>query len=1191
MNTRIACCFFLVLLLSCGDKQPGDHQNQSASTQADSFSAPEVILLSGLPDSLQPREHLLDTAPKPRRITIPVEAGGFYANDATGEDRIALSPPVCNLLALLKYPNGEIVKDPAGNAFVMGYGGKSHFVNFTTDNGLAMDGILCSLTDHLGNLWFGTHGGLSRYDGKSFVNFTTAQGLAGNEISCMLEDRKGNFWFGTLNGGLSRYDGISFQNFSKEERHSGDVISSIVEDNNGNLWFGTLGSGLLRYNGKFFVSFSTEQGLASSQVRCISKDSKGNLWVGTLDSGVSRYDGTAFHNISDGLPFDDISCIEEDLHGNIWFGTFGAGLSRYDGKTFTNFKLAQGLGGNRIGSLFADRKGSLWIGTFGGGLSCYDGKSFVSFLPAQGLASKNITCITEDREGHLWMGSYGGGLSRYDGRAFVTFSSLQGLSDNLIYSIAEVRNGDLWFGTHSGGACRFDGRSFTLYTEAQGLAGNNIVSLANDCEDNLWLGTQRDGVSCYDGSSFTNYSMLQGLPAEYIRFIFKDGNCNLWFGTSNAGMSRFDGRSFVNYSTAQGLAGNSIRCITEDKKGNLWIGTESGLSRFDGKTIANFSEAQGMTNRRIWSVAVDSLGNLWVGTEDGLFAMPKKELETLEEQISRNSAAELKDKKSTVHFRRFIRRDGFPDNSINQIMLMPAGEIAIGTNQGIATFRPSPDFTKLVDIDIYNSYTDCPIKDVNNGQNCLFRDSRGIIWASTGNVKTALVRFDHSSLLKDTAMLTPMIQGIRIDGENILWHELLAQRKSGNKNDTLSVAAAMNEEVTTFGRLLSQSDRDSIKSRFENVRFDSISRFYPVPHKLVLPYTHNHVTIDFNAIETVHPTLVKYKYKLDGYDDDWSPPTSDHSATFGNIREGSYTFRLMAQSPNGVWSSPITYQFRVLAPWYRTWWALLVYVLSAVGVMLVFSKWRQQKLRREKAKLLRMVKERTNDVVKEKRRVEKEKQRSDELLLNILPAEVAEELKLSGTAKARHFDDVTVLFTDFVEFTRVSEKMSPQDLIDELNTCFTAFDAITSKYDIEKIKTIGDAYLAVAGVPVADPNHALNVVRAAQEIQQFMKERYSMQRHSSFQIRIGIHSGSVVAGIVGIKKFGYDIWGDTVNTAARMEQNSDVGKINISHTTYHLVKDHFTCIYRGEIHAKNKGDLKMYFVEESVMTPAREYAG
>ncbi|MBL7819696.1 MAG: tetratricopeptide repeat protein [Saprospiraceae bacterium] len=210
------------------------------------------------------------------------------------------------------------------------------------------------------------------------------------------------------------------------------------------------------------------------------------------------------------------------------------------------------------------------------------------------------------------------------------------------------------------------------------------------------------------------------------------------------------------------------------------------------------------------------------------------------------------------------------------------------------------------------------------------------------------------------------------------------------------------------------------------------------------------------------------------------------------------------------------------------------------------------------------------------------KKQSDELLLNILPAEVAQELKTKGSADAKQFDDVTVMFTDFKGFTQISEKLSPTELVTEIDTCFKTFDHIMGKYHIEKIKTIGDAYMCAGGLPVSNNTHAEDVIYAALEIQKFMADHLQQRKNEGkeiFEIRIGIHTGPVVAGIVGVKKFAYDIWGDTVNIASRMESSGEVGKVNISGRTFELVKDKFTCLHRGKIQAKNKGEIDMYFVE------------
>jgi adenylate cyclase len=214
---------------------------------------------------------------------------------------------------------------------------------------------------------------------------------------------------------------------------------------------------------------------------------------------------------------------------------------------------------------------------------------------------------------------------------------------------------------------------------------------------------------------------------------------------------------------------------------------------------------------------------------------------------------------------------------------------------------------------------------------------------------------------------------------------------------------------------------------------------------------------------------------------------------------------------------------------------------------------------------------------KDNKRIAQEKQKSDDLLLNILPYEIAEELKEKGSTSARQFDEVSVLFTDFINFTANAENKGVQELINELNIYFTAFDHIMARHGLEKIKTIGDAYLAVSGLPVADKRHAHKAVAASLEIVEFVRSRKALHP-DTLEIRVGIHSGPVIAGIVGVRKFAYDIWGDTVNTAARMEQNGQSGKVNISATTYQLVQHDFAFEHRGKIATKGKGELEMYFV-------------
>lgn len=211
-----------------------------------------------------------------------------------------------------------------------------------------------------------------------------------------------------------------------------------------------------------------------------------------------------------------------------------------------------------------------------------------------------------------------------------------------------------------------------------------------------------------------------------------------------------------------------------------------------------------------------------------------------------------------------------------------------------------------------------------------------------------------------------------------------------------------------------------------------------------------------------------------------------------------------------------------------------------------------------------------------------EKDKSDRLLLNILPSSVAEELKEHGKTSSFHYEEVTVMFTDFKGFTAFAEQNSPEDVVSMLDFYFRGFDNIISRYSIEKIKTIGDAYLCVSGAPEPTTSHAKIMVQAAIEFQQFVKDNQDKKfgiGSELLEMRIGLHTGPIVAGVVGSMKFAYDVWGDTVNIAARMEQSGEIGKINVSETVVAACGESFGFTYRGELEAKNKGLLKMYFVE------------
>ncbi|MES2592625.1 MAG: two-component regulator propeller domain-containing protein [Bacteroidota bacterium] len=937
---------FLLLFLGCKNDNKG---NATIESKKQNSIPPITIQITN------PRITYLADCPPPQTIVVPTH----------NQTIILENKKVLNLTpSVVKSFNSN------GNSSVSVEGqGIGFFTNYNTEQGLALSAISCGLKDKMGNLWFGTLGaGVSRYDGKDFITFNTSSGLVHNGVFCITEDKKGNLWFGTNGGGASCYDGKSFTTYSMEQGLPSNTVLSIVGDKSGNIWFGT-NEGVSCYNGKNIVNLTSKDGLADNRVSSIAEDNSGNLWFATYNSGVSRYDGKIFTTFTtqQGLVHNGISCITKDRNGNLWFGSTGHGMSRYNGKSFTNF-LTDEREKTNIWSITEDKSGNIWFRT-GVGVTRYDGKHFVAFTTDQGLSHNDVRTITEDRNGNLWFGTGGGGVCMYTGKAFISFTGKQGLPNDLVKSIMEDKNGNLWFGTHGFGVCRYDGKSFTTFTTEQGLEGGRVWSMLEDKSGNLWFGKLGGGASCYNGKFFTTFTTEQGLADNNIRCLCQDKGGNIWFGTS-AGVSRYDGKSVTTYTTANGLPENNIKSIIEDNDGNLWIGTNGGgVLRYDGKYFTNYTTAQGLSNNTILNTLKDSGGNLWFGTNGG--------------GVSRY------DGKSFISF---TLQEGLADNVVYDMEEDRDGTIWFGTNLGFSGLKfrnlkngsqetrgagtiniNNEELKNYVPVwEIYNKKNGYPVKDLNTNAMCITkiglsssdstgRVGTGIIWAGCGDNK--LIRFDPSAINKNSEKPIIVIQNIKIQEENISWYTI-----SSDQEDKKIVAE---QEISTFGKYLSEQERDTIRRKFADIKFDSIRKWYPLPENLILSYDHNNVTFDFLAIETDRNFLVRYQYMLEGYDNNWSSSTDKTTATFGNINEGDYVFKVKARSPFGIWSEPVIYSFKVLPPWYRTWWAYSIYIFAASFFLYGFYRLRTASLRRDKELLEQTVKERTSEVEKKTMEVEK----------------------------------------------------------------------------------------------------------------------------------------------------------------------------------------------------------------------------
>lgn len=318
----------------------------------------------------------------------------------------------------------------------------------------------------------------------------------------------------------------------------------------------------------------------------------------------------------------------------------------------------------------------------------------------------------------------------------------------------------------------------------------------------------------------------------------------------------------------------------------------------------------------------------------------------------------------------------------------------------------------------------------------------------------------------------------------------------------------------------------------------------------------------------------QYRFFLEGFDKKPTPWNPVAIKEYTNLPGGKFVFHTEIRDSTGVTHELERLNIHVLRPWYFTRAATISYLfLLALIVWAIFEQVNLSFVRRQHL-LEQIINKRTEDLI-----IEKEK--SEALLANVLPRDTASEIMSKGKATKIKYNFVTVLFSDIQGFTRIAEELNPEVLIDELDKFFFYFDSVVEKYGIEKIKTIGDAYMCAGGIPERNRTNPVEVILAALEMKAYMqrlKESSELQGMKYWDIRIGIHTGTVVAGVVGQKKLSYDIWGDTVNTASRMESSGEAGKINISGTTYEFVKDFFTCEYRGKMPVKYKGELEMYFV-------------
>jgi signal transduction histidine kinase/streptogramin lyase len=554
-----------------------------------------------------------------------------------------------------------------------------------------------------------------------------------------------------------------------------------------------------------------------------------------------------------------------------------------------------------------------------GGVSKYDPDedrtrgSFTHFTEKEGLSNNDVRSILEDKRGNFWFGTNGGGVNKYGGKRFTHFTVKEGLGDNHVVSVLEDKRGNLWFSTEQAGVSKYDGKSFTNFTQKEGF--HHVWNMLEDKSGNLWFGSYW-GIRKYDGKSLTHFAEKD----IDVKCMMEDKSGNLWFGTHSGGVSKYDGKNFTRFTEKEGLSNNGVRSIEEDNGGNLWFATLGGLSKYDpaegGKSFTNFNEKGGLSDNKVVSILKDKSGNLWIGSIHGGVS-----------------------KYDGNNFTHFAEKDGLSNNNVRSIMEDKNGNLWFGTAFGLNKLEKD----KLASLGkataneaasilgdgapLFKTYT---YEDGFSGISVawgktIYEAKDGTIWIAAGDRLTA---YHPGEDTPDTIPPNIQLTGLSLFNENISWQNL---------DKEVDTSIVLGNGV-----------------RFHDFHFDSTSKWYSIPEHLSLAYNNNYLTFQFLGITLQSPKKVKYRFKLEGLDKNWSALTNRTEAPYGNLPHGKYTFKVKAMNGDGYWSREFNYSFTIRPPWWQTWWAYTIYALLFITAM--YAVYRIQKQR-----VLRIERERTRE--------------------------------------------------------------------------------------------------------------------------------------------------------------------------------------------------------------------------------------
>lgn len=1049
--------------------------------------------------------------------------------------------------------------------------GDYRFHNYTISNGLSQSYVTTIIQDNTNTLWIGTQDGLNRFDGKSFEIFNPDKslGIGSTNFKCSAKTNDGRLWFGTASG-LLLFDPQTekFQTFNISSQILLQ-IESISEDIYGDLWLSTIGFGVVKFNTKSLKFSEIQIALPTKKIHSVTCLEYGNLLINTEDKGLFFFNGTTKNVTKIAVkPKDETSVsilkivIINQTNAILCTNQGAYSINLTTLKTSPKFRNLDKIGLFNIKDLIFSN-GNYFIATTSNGLFTISENGTI-FNSTEDIFQKNsllfngLSCLYKDLNNKIWVGSERG-LSGFDPNrtGFLGIGPSGNLSKGLpspnVWSFAEDPNSKFVFIGTDVGISRFDRNSGSFEQYNRSLkptptseAGKNVVlSLYSISEKRILVGCL-DGLYELEifGTNNYRYKKLKYVPKEHEQkhervYAIVHYKNDLYFLATKGGVILYNLKSNTSElfehnpkDTKNSISIGVCRVIYKDKEGKYWFTTSGGGLNY-------FSEKK----HKILPHPINPVLITYVKDYVASMCHIKKD----EYWLGTFGSGLIKINLNSKNIKIVNKKDGLPNNVIYGLLKDDFNRLWVSTNRGIASYN------------------------IGNGRINVYKEVHGLVSDE----------FNSNAFLKTKS--GEMFFG-GINGYNYF----IPGNLSKASNDLIVIISKFKLDQSW----LKPGDPES-----------PLKQVISSTKSLELDYKHRSFTIRFHTNDLSNPQLVNYKYILEGSDVGEQLIGTVNELPFNSLSPGEYTLKLYARIGDGNWSkTPTILNLKINSPYWATWWFWTIVAVVLSLITLVVFRQRIEMARREQVRLELKIAERTREIRQQKSQIEEqnrlieeeknkviqqqallqiEKDKTEKWLNNTLPTEAVIELKRSGKVQANSFKVVSLLFTDVVGFTKISEKMSANRLVNKLDVLFRKFDEIIEANNLEKIKTIGDAYMCAGGIPTENSTNPIDACTAAIQIQDYMsKIKFdAIANHEDYwEIRLGINTGPVTAGIIGNLRLAYDVWGSTVNLAQRMEMLGEPGKVTITGTTFTYIEPYFECEFKGRVQSKAKTMIDMYVV-------------